>query len=135
MPDKLFLDTNVLLYALAQSDRRTARAEQLLMAGGIISVQVLNEFASVARRKLRMPWREVKEALNSIRTLCPSPVPVTVTTHDLALNIAERYKYEVYDALVIASALGAKCTVLHSEDLQHGQVIEKRLTIRNPFLE
>jgi predicted nucleic acid-binding protein len=133
MPDKVFFDTNILIYALAQNDRRTARAEELLLAGGVVSVQVLNEFASVARRRLGMQWSEVREALNSIRTLCSSPTPLTLATHDFALIIAERYKYEIYDALVISSALNAKCNVLLSEDLQHGQVIEKRLTIQNPF--
>jgi predicted nucleic acid-binding protein len=133
MPDRAFFDTNVLIYAVAQSDRRTARAEQLLLSGGVISVQVLNEFASVARRKLKMPWRDVKEALKSIRTICPSPVPLTLATHDLALQVVDRYNYEIYDALVIASALMAKCDVLISEDMQGGQIIEKRLTIRNPF--
>jgi len=133
MPDKAFFDTNLLIYAVAQYEPRTARAEQLLMAGGVISVQVLNEFVSVARRKLGMQWRELKEALQSIRTLCPATVPITIATHDLALTIAERHNYGIYDALVIASALIAKCDVLLSEDLHDGQVIEKRLRIQNPF--
>jgi predicted nucleic acid-binding protein len=134
MPDRTFFDTNVLIYALMQEDRRTVRVEQLLLAGGLISVQVLNEFASVARRKLKMPWRDVNAALQSIRTLCPSPAAITLPTHDLALKITGRYRYEIYDALIIASALQSKCTVLLSEDLQHEQVIDNRLTIRNPFL-
>lgn len=134
MPDKAFFDTNILIYALAQHDRRTARAEQLLLGGGVISVQVLNEFTAVARRKLRMPWYDVKEALQSIRVLCPSPIPVTLATHELALTIIDRYAFEIYDALIVATALKSKCNVLFSEDLQDGQVIDKRLTIRNPFL-
>jgi len=133
MPDKAFFDTNVLIYAVAQRDSRTPQAERLLMGGGVISVQVLNEFASVARRKLRMPWPDVREALQSIRFLCPRPVPILLATHDLALQIADRYAYEIYDALVIAAALKAKCNILFSEDLQDGQIIDKRLTIRNPF--
>jgi predicted nucleic acid-binding protein len=139
MPDKAFFDTNVLIYALAQPaspkpDDRTARAERLLIAGGVISVQVLNEFASVARRKLGMPWRDVKEALRSIRVLCPSPLPVTLALHALSLTLVDRYRYEIYDAMVLAAALKAKCTVFLSEDLQDGQIIEGQLTIRNPFL-
>lgn len=133
MPDKAFFDTNVLIYAIAQNDRRTPRAEQLLMRGGVVSVQVLNEFVSIARRKLKMQWREVKEALDSIRVLCSAPLPVTVATHDLALTIADRHKFEIYDALIIASALHARCNILFSEDMQHDQLIEKRLTIQNPF--
>jgi predicted nucleic acid-binding protein len=133
MPDKAFFDTNILLYALAQHDARTARAEQLLLEGGVVSVQVLNEFASVARRKLGMSWREVREALQSIRILCPSPRPLTIATHDLALRIVDRYSFEIYDALIVAAALEAKCRILFSEDMQDGQAIDKKLTIRNPF--
>ena len=133
MSDRAFLDTNVLVYALGQQDDRTPAADALLAAGGVVSVQVLNELASVARRKLHMPWPEVVEALSDIRILCPDPVPTTVAVHDLALTLARRLGYNVYDALIVAAALEAKCSILYSEDLQDGQVIDKRLTIRNPF--
>lgn len=133
MPDKAFLDTNVLVYAVAENDPRAARAETLLAAGGVVSVQVLNEFVSVARGKMRMPWKEVSEALEVIRVLCASPVPVTISIHESGLKIAEKQGYEIYDALVVAAALQARCTVLYSEDFQDGQVFDGRLTIRNPF--
>lgn len=133
MPGKQFFDTNVLIYAVARNDPRDPRAEALLASGGVVSVQVLNEFVSVARRKLRMPWKDVNEALDAILTLCPSPVPVTISMHESALKIAEGHGYEIYDALVIAAALEAGCVTLYSEDLQDGQVIEHKLTIRNPF--
>ncbi len=143
MPAKAFFDTNILIYAIAgaaiaeptgaEQDARTARAEELLLGGGVISVQILNEFASVARRKLGMPWPDVKEALQAIRVLCPAPVPLTVAVHDLAVSIIDRYGYSIYDALVAAAALKVRCTVLYSEDMQDGQVIEGNLTIRNPF--
>jgi len=80
-----------------------------------------------------MPWKDVTEALDAIRVLCPSPVPVTISTHETALKIAERYGYEIYDALVVAAALEADSATLYSEDLQHAQVINGKLTIRNPF--
>lgn len=133
MPAKAFFDTNVLIYAMAENDPRAARSEQLLAAGGVISVQVLNEFASVARRKLGMTWHEVREALEAVRVLCPNPVSLTVATHDTALRIAEEYGYGIYDALISAAALEAKCATLYSEDFQDGQVIDGKLTIRNPF--
>jgi len=133
MPGKVFFDTNVLIYAIAQNDPRGSRAEALLAAGGVVSVQVLNEFVSVARRKMRMPWKDVTEALDAIRVLCPSPVPIAISTHETALRIAEDYGYEIYDALVVAAALEAHCATLYSEDLQDGQVIGGKLTIRNPF--
>jgi predicted nucleic acid-binding protein len=133
MPARGFFDTNVLIYAIAGNDPRSTRAEALLATGGVVSVQILNEFVSVVRRKLRMSWTEVNEALEAIRVLCPSPVPVSVTMHERALRVAEAYRYEIYDALVIAAALEAGCGTLYSEDLQDGQVIEGRLTVRNPF--
>ena len=133
MPGKVFFDTNVLIYAIAQNDPRGSRAEALLAAGGVVSVQLLNEFVSVARRKMRMPWKDVTEALDAIRVLCPSPVPIAISTHETALRIAEDYGYEIYDALVVAAALEAHCATLYSEDLQDGQVIGGKLTIRNPF--
>lgn len=134
MPADAFFDTNVLIYAVTLDDPRGARAEELLAAGGIVSVQILNEFAAVARRKLSMPWRDVKTALDTFRVLCPSPLPITVDTRDRALKLAEKRGLEIYDALVVAVALEAGCTILYSEDFQDGQKIEGRLTIRNPFI-
>lgn len=132
MSAKAFFDTNVLIYAFAQNDPRSDAAEALLAAGGLVSVQILNEFVAVAVRKLGMPWSDVLEALSAIRTLCPSPVPLTVDTHESALRIAQQFGYRIYDSLVVAAALEAGCDTLYSEDMQHGQVIEA-LTIRNPF--
>jgi predicted nucleic acid-binding protein len=128
-----FFDTNVLIYAIAQDDPRCARAEELLDAGGVLSVQILNEFAAVARRKLQMSWSDVTEALDAFRILCSSPLPITIEVHGAALKIAEKYGFSIYDALVVAAALKAGCAILYSEDFQNGQTIHGQLTIRNPF--
>jgi predicted nucleic acid-binding protein len=133
MRDKAFFDTNVFVYAIIQDDRRSDRAEELIAEGGKVSVQVLSEFAAVARKKTKMPWIEIRLALDSIKALCPDPLPVTIDTHKEALAIAEKYGYRIYDALMVASALEARCAILYSEDMQDGQVIDNRLTIRNPF--
>lgn len=133
MPVKAFLDTNVLIYAVAEDKPRSAQAEELLASGGVLSVQVLNEFVSVARRKILMSWKDVTEALDAFRIFCPSPLPITIEVHEAALRIAENYKYNIYDALIIAAALEAGCATLYSEDLQDGQMIDGQLTIRNPF--
>ena len=133
MSDKVFFDTNVFVYAIIQDDPRSDHAEELLAQGGTVSVQVLSEFAAVARRKTKMPWVEIRRALDGIKVLCPDPLPLTLDTHQEALAIAERYGYKICDALIVASALEARCTILYSEDLQDGQVIEEQLTIRNPF--
>jgi predicted nucleic acid-binding protein len=126
-----FFDTNILLYAVKPGDLRAERARQLLAEGGIVSVQALNEFTNVARRKLGQPWREINKKLGAVRALCEVR-PLTVATHERALVLAERYAYQIYDALHLASALESGCSVMYTEDLQHGQQIEG-LTIRNPF--
>ncbi len=131
--EKNFFDTNVLIYAVAKNDARTTKAEELLASGGMISIQSLNEFVSVARRKLGMSWKEVKEFLDLIGILCPKPVPISIDTHRGALAIAERYGVGFYDALIASAALEAGCKTLYSEDLQDGQMIDRQLTIRNPF--
>lgn len=133
MRAKAFFDTNVLIYAVAKDDPRSARAEELLDAGGMLSVQILNEFVSVARRKILMPWGEVTEALDAFEVLCPTPLPITIETHQAALKIAQKHGYNIYDALVVAAAAQAGCETLYSEDFQDGQKIDARLTIRNPF--
>ena len=134
MSDKPFLDTNVVLYAFRQGDARSQRAEMLLAAGGTLSVQVLNEFANVARGKLNKSWEEVRRALGILRFFCPDPAPVTIETHDRAVQIAERYGYSIFDSLIVAAALERQCETLYSEDLQAGQVIEGRLRVKNPFI-
>jgi predicted nucleic acid-binding protein len=133
MSDKAFFDTNVFVYAIIQDDPRSDHAEELIARGGTVSVQVLSEFAAVARRKTKMAWVEIRRALDGIKALCPDPLPITLDTHKEALTIAERYGYRIYDALIVASALEARCTILYSEAMQDGQVIDHRLTIRNPF--
>jgi predicted nucleic acid-binding protein len=133
MSAKPFLDTNVLIYAVARGDPRADRAAELLRSGGTISVQVLNEFANVARRKLGWPWADIIDALGAIRIMCPDPRPIDVAIHEAALAIAARDGLAFYDALLIASALEAGCDEFLSEDMQDGRVIAGRLTIRNPF--
>jgi predicted nucleic acid-binding protein len=133
MRAKAFFDTNVLIYAVAQDDPRNTQAEELLSSGGVLSVQILNEFASVARRKILMSWSDVTEALKAFRVLCPSPLSITIEMHEAALRIAEKHGYNNYDALVVSAALEAGCATLYSEDLHDGQIIDGQLTIRNPF--
>ncbi len=132
MNDKPFFDTNVILYAFRRDDRRGHVAETLLAAGGALSVQVLNEFVAVARRKFDKSWEDVRRALDILRVFCPNPVPITVETHERAVDIAGRYGYSIFDSLIIAAALRAGARTLYSEDMRDGQRIEG-LIIRNPF--
>jgi len=128
----VFFDTNVLLYLLSADAVRADRAEALVADGGVMSVQVLNEFASVALRKLDIRLAEVREILSTIRAIC-AVYPVDIETHELGLDLVERHQLAVYDALIVAAALQAGCAVLFTEDLQHGQKFGG-LTIRNPFV-
>ena len=127
-----FFDTNILLYLLSVDESKSGRAEQELGAGGIISVQVLNEFASVATRKLKMSLAEIREFLTAIRAVC-NVVPINEETHDKGLEVAEKYGLAVYDSMIVASALLSGCDTLLSEDMQDGQILEGLLRIRNPF--
>lgn len=128
-----FLDTNILLYLLSEDETKSGRAENTIAAGSFISVQVLNEFASVARRKLNLSFAEVHEFLSYIRMICPV-IPLTVEVHDQGLQLAENCGFSIYDALIVAAALSANCTILYSEDMQNNQIIDGQLTIRNPFI-
>jgi predicted nucleic acid-binding protein len=126
-----FLDTNVLLYLLSADAARADRAEEIVAQGGVVSVQVLNEFASVATRKLGMRIPETVEALRAVRALC-KVVPLQLETHDLGMQIAERHRLSLYDAMIAAAARLAGCKVILSEDMQDGLRFEG-MRIRNPF--
>jgi len=134
MAAKPFLDTNVLIYAFAAGDRRQPLAEAVLSQGGIISIQVLNEFVNVSSRKLGLSWSEIDKRIGVVRALVDEPAPLTIDEHEHARRIARARKIGFYNALIIASAQFAGCEVLLSEDMQAGAKFGGVL-IRNPFLE
>lgn len=127
-----FFDTNVLLYMLCADAAKADRAERLIAGGGVVSAQVLNEFAAVASRKNAMQWREIVDVLNIVRAVCRVEA-IDAKTHDDAVALADRYGLTIYDACIAASALNAGCRTLYSEDFQAGQVFGRSLTVRNPF--
>ena len=130
-PDHFF-DTNVLLYLLSADEAKADKAEALVCKGGHISVQVLNEFASIATRKLGMTHAETRNALATIRAVCQVH-SLTEEIHDLGMQLAERHRLSLYDAMIVAAALTVGCTTLYSEDMQDGLLVRKTLRIRNPF--
>src|SRR5205807_10600358 len=109
-------------------------AEQVLAEAAVISVQVLNEFASVATRKLKMTIAEASEALAAVRAICQI-VGLSEQTHDDGLQIAERYGLSIYDAMIVAAALLAGCKIIFSEDMQNGMSFDGSLGIANPFAD
>jgi predicted nucleic acid-binding protein len=127
-----FFDTNVLVYLASSDVAKADRAEAIIAGGGSISVQVLNELANVARRKMQMSWDETRALLNTLRGLL-TVHPVTVATHEAGLRVAERYGLSIYDSMIAASALDAGCDTLWSEDMQHGMKLDEGLRIANPF--
>jgi predicted nucleic acid-binding protein len=127
-----FFDTNVLVYIASGDSAKADRAEAAIAAGGVISVQVLNELANVARRKMQMSWTETHALLTMLRGLL-TVHPLTLETHEIGLELAERYGFSMYDAMIAASALHAGCDTLWSEDMQHDMVVDERLRIVNPF--
>ena len=129
---RAFLDTNVLLYAFVSTDPRQGRALELLLTGGVVSVQVLNEFVSAARSKLKMDAAELDRSLAVVRSLCPSVLDSTVADHEAAFALSRNGGLHIYDATIVASAVRAGCKTLWTEDMQDGRVIDG-VTIRNPF--
>lgn len=127
-----FLDTNVLLYQLSNDPGKAERAEELVREGGTISVQVLNELANVARRKIGLKWSEVQSLSNTLRALL-NVVSLDEEMHAHGLRLCERHGFSVYDGMIVAAALSAGCDTLWSEDMHAGFKVEGALTIRNPF--
>ena len=129
-----FFDTNVLVYLASGDTAKADRAEAILAEGGVISVQVLNELANVARRKMRMAWPDIRAFLAPLRGLL-TVEPLTFETHETGLTLAERFNLSTYDAMIAASALQADCDTLWSEDMRHGMALGEGLRIVNPFRE
>jgi predicted nucleic acid-binding protein len=128
-----FFDTNVLVYT-ATSDPKKERAAACLGRGGLASVQVLNEFVHVARRKLRHDWPLIEVALEQFRLVLESVVPITMSTHASAVLLARDQGLSFFDALIVAAAIEAGCDTLYSEDMPNGRTIGN-LAIVNPFLD
>ncbi|AKV65343.1 PIN domain-containing protein [Microcystis panniformis] len=134
MPDKVFIDTNVLIcgYSEDEPDKRQRAIDCVRSGEAWISTQVLNETINVLKRKFSLSYSQIRDAVQELSEGFPI-VLVSVNTIEMALNLAERYQYSYFDSLILASALEAGCQILYSEDLQDGQRIENQLMIVNPF--
>jgi len=120
------------LYLLSADAAKADRAEAILSMGGVVSVQVLNEVASVYRRKLKMSWEEVDPLLLAVKTACEI-MPLTVASHEKAVELSKRFQLSLFDANIVATALLSGLGVLFSEDMHSGLLID-RLLIQNPFI-
>ena len=127
-----FFDSNVVLYLLSDNQTKANRCEEIVEQGGVISVQVLNECVNVMLKKLKMARPEVDEFLAVIKSISDI-VPQSIEVHEGALELLDRYQLSWYDALIVSAAIESDCETLWSEDLNNGLVVNKTLTIRNPF--
>ena len=137
--ERFFLDTNILVYtfdrhATAKRAIAVALVEDALNGGGCISYQVVQEFLNLATRRFTPPFAADVANQYVSKVLLPlCTVHSSAELYDQALGLHYRLRYSLYDSLIIAAAQRADCTILYSEDLQHGQGVD-RLTITNPFL-
>ena len=130
---KIFFDTNTLLYLLSSDTKKADWVSKNLQQSNVISVQVLNEFTSASIRKIKISNSELDEFLD-LFTSTFNVRSLDIDTFETGLIVSRRYGYHHYDSMIIAAALQAGCEKLYSEDMQHRQVIDKRLQIVNPFL-
>ena len=133
MPDKIFFDSNVILYLLSSDAAKASTAKELMRNKGTISVQVLNEVTQVTQRKLRYTWAQTHELINALQSFC-EVVPLTLAIHERGRKLAERYGFSVYDAMIVGAAILSNARILYSEDMQHGLVVDAQLSIINPFV-
>lgn len=128
----IFLDTNILVYGFEES-RRGVIARAIIVGGGQIAVQSLNELALVLRRHYKLDLATVRTEVADVAESFPDAVPLTMAIHHEGLRLAQRYQLQIYDSMLLAAAMSAGCSLFYSEDLADGLVIDERLTIRNPF--
>jgi predicted nucleic acid-binding protein len=128
------IDTNIAVYALSAETKRE-RAREIMLNCDFASVQVLNEYAHTARRKLKRSWEQTLADVALLTSMVGHVMPVGAVNNASALRIAARYQLAFYDALHLAVALAGGATKFYSEDMQHALVIDDRLTIINPFLD
>ncbi|MFT8781909.1 PIN domain-containing protein [Acetobacter syzygii] len=130
----LFLDTNILLYAMMEEGTEKAGiADSLLLHQDChISVQTLNEATNTLRRKTKLPLDDIKTLITDFRGLVTIH-PITEAVYSRGWAIIERYGLQTYDAMILACAMENGIETLLSEDMQNGQRIFDMMTIINPF--
>lgn len=134
MKDNCFVDTNIIVYCYT-NDEPVKQQKALAVSSGtetFVSTQVLTELSNTLKKKFKLDWAEIELVISEIGTGFNVYVnkPATI---ERACQIANVYHYSFYDSLIITAALACNCSILYSEDMQNGQVIENSLTIVNPF--
>jgi predicted nucleic acid-binding protein len=137
MTDRLFVDTNVLIYAMdPENPGRRAAAADVIRKGCaaqrlILSPQILNEcYRTLVHKRKLVPASQARDYLRPFLALCTAPLDAD--THRIAYAIEDRHRLSWWDCVVLASSLQAGCRYFISEDMQDGQTVES-ITIVNPF--
>ena len=134
MKDKVFTDTNILIYFISDDIHKKNISKTILATDYkiVISSQVINEFVAVTTKKLILPFTEIVHYANEFMDIFRFSV-ITNHTIKMSFELKQKYKFSTWDNLIIASALENDCSVLFTEDMQDGQIIENSLKIVNPF--
>jgi len=136
MKDKVFIDTNILIYAFSEDELdKQQRALEIIdsqMHDALISSQVINELSNVFLKKFKLSTSSIEDAILELDSLL-NIVSFDISTQIKALRLKERYKLQYFDSLIVSTALENKCTILYSEDMQDQLIIDNRLQIINPF--
>ena len=132
MTDRIFVDSNVFMYIFSDMDTYREKALMVLDSYPVISTQVVNENVHVCLKRIKLRKREAFEHGERLITNCEVKT-ISVETIHSAFSVSKKYGFSFWDSLIVASALENDCSILYSEDMQHKQVIEKKLPIINPF--
>ena len=134
MNKRIALDTNVLIYCHSNAEpEKQKRAINFFALFPIISTQVLSEYLNVIKRKLKLPKDEIMDICMQNIEMCKIQ-PVSYTTLKYARHLLDHYDFQLFDSIIIASAIEADCQILYSEDLHHGLLVDNRMKIINPFI-
>jgi predicted nucleic acid-binding protein len=137
MSERSFVDTNVLVYRIDESEqRKQATAKGLLEEAEpgslVLSTQVLQEFYVVSTRKLGTPL-SAADAAEAVEQLSALPVVgVDAAFVAAAIGTSRRTRISLWDALIVRAAVVGQCTRILTEDLQDGALIEG-VRVHNPF--
>lgn len=136
MRDKVFLDTNIILYVYSvdEPEKQSAaiKAIESARSSVIISLQVINELSNILLKKFKLNPLDVENVILELDNAF-DVVNFDIATQIKALKLKNRYNLQYYDSLIIATAIENKCNILYSEDMQDGLIVDNLLTIVNPF--
>jgi len=131
---RAFADTNIAVYAESDDGEKSKRARSILESSPVISTQVVNETIAALTGKYGFSKSDAHEVADALMDLC-EVVSVDEGTVREAMKLAVRYQLSHWDALIVAAAIQASCDLIYSEDMQHEQVFDDRVSVKNPFID